>query len=270
MYDKPDNESGDDDKGVSKNLSDEDAAKAFDKAKGENNNDDESKKAALQNGTGDDNNEDKKKEDKGDDPWSIINEMSKDMTAMQEELAQLRSDDKSSASKGDDDQDKKKGISIDLMKGVELSDDVDPYIRKDLEGALPTIADNVREHVVDFIKDVTPKIISGQFAVQNEYNNFWSRNDDLKPDAEFVEWMANKVRAENPKWTLTKILEEAETRVRAARGLTRKADNQDGKDPKDPKPDGSRATKRKDKDLPKTPASRLAKSVLAQGHKRKG
>jgi hypothetical protein len=73
------------------------------------------------------------------------------------------------------------------------------------------------------LPDVVTKYVTQSAVLRNVREEFYSKNDDLKPFQSVVAHAANTISSEHPDWDVPKVLAETATTVRKALGIMQKA-----------------------------------------------
>jgi len=91
-----------------------------------------------------------------------------------------------------------------------------PEIMSEVMGRVRTAA--VQE-VLKSLPQVINNTIKAQLEVQTKTTKFYTDNEDLQTNKEFVGYVANDMSGKNPDWTLTKLFEELPKEVRKRLGM---------------------------------------------------
>ena len=80
------------------------------------------------------------------------------------------------------------------------------------------------EDVIRQIPSLVQAASNRQLTLQQSVTEFYQKNPDLRKHAQYVGYVANQVKAQNPEMSVPDILNEAEQRVRADLDLTKQAE----------------------------------------------
>jgi len=109
--------------------------------------------------------------------------------------------------------------------------------------AMATAQNQTAEKVLQSIPNVVGGFVQRQAALKDVAKDFYSKYPELKRVKKYVTTVANEVSAENPGWTLDKVLTEAATRAKTTLNIGEEIKQQEKKKASKPALPGSRGTK---------------------------